>query len=168
MAHPLVDQLRFTRSEWRRAIRGTPEVDGGRRIEPMNSISWIVGHLAWQEQRYWLARGMGQIPIPALDDTVASGGPPTTPSLRAMLDAWRLVTATADPWLDALTTTRLLEDLPPPGARRTIGDAMRRMTYHYWFHMGEILAIRQVLGHRRLPDFVGNIEGRAPYRAEPD
>ena len=39
------------------------------------------------------------------------------------------------------------------------------MTYHYWFHTGEILAIRQVLGHARLPEFVGNIDVEAPYRA---
>jgi len=37
--------------------------------------------------------------------------------------------------------------LPPPGATRTVGDAIQRVTYHYWFHIGEILAIRQLLGH---------------------
>jgi hypothetical protein len=36
--------------------------------------------------------------------------------------------------------------------------------YHYWFHIGEILAIRQILGHPALPEFVGNIESRATYR----
>ena len=40
------------------------------------------------------------------------------------------------------------------------------MTYHYWFHIGEILAIRQILGHPRLPQFVGDIDGRAPYRPD--
>jgi hypothetical protein len=28
MTHPLVEQLRFARSEWRRALRGIPEADG--------------------------------------------------------------------------------------------------------------------------------------------
>jgi hypothetical protein len=36
--------------------------------------------------------------------------------------------------------------------------------YHYWFHIGEILAIRQILGHPRLPEFVGDLEKLAPYR----
>jgi hypothetical protein len=133
----------------------------------MNSIGWIVGHLAWQEQRYFVARPQGRVPVPELDETVASGGPATTPSLKAMLDAWKLVTASADPWLDSLTTDGLLTPLPPPGFKRTAGDAIRRCTYHYWFHIGEILAIRQVLGHQRLPEFVGAIEARAPYRPEP-
>jgi hypothetical protein len=45
-----------------------------------------------------------------------------------------------------------------------VGDSIHRVTYHYWFHIGEILAIRQVLGHRRLPEYVGDIEKKAPYR----
>jgi hypothetical protein len=78
------------------------------------------------------------------------------------------VTSEADPWLDSLTTEKLLQPLPPPGPPRSVGDAIRRCTYHYWFHIGEILAIRQMLGHPHRPEYVGNIEGRAPYRAEAD
>src|SRR5687767_12123029 len=100
MPHPLVEQLRFTRAEWQRALRGVPEEDGYRRLEPMNSIGWIVGHLAWQEQAYWLTRGQQKTPLPTLNETVASGGPATTPSLAEMRAAWKMVTALADPWLD--------------------------------------------------------------------
>jgi uncharacterized damage-inducible protein DinB len=165
MTHPLVEQLRFTRAEWLRGLRGVKEDEALRRFEPMNSIGWTVGHLAWQEQRYWLTRTKGETPLPVLNETVASGGPATTPSLKEMLAAWRQVTQAVDPWLDSLTTERLAEALPgsPP---RSIGDSIRRVTYHYWFHIGEIAAIRQMLGHRRLPQFVGDIEGKAPYRSE--
>ncbi len=166
VVHPLVEQLRFTRAEWLRALRGVPEADGFRRLEPMNSIGWIVGHLAWQEQRYFVARAQGRIPLPILDEVAASGGPPSTPSLTEMASAWRQVTLEADPWLDSLTTQDLLGQLPQPGPTRTNGDAIRRVTYHYWFHIGEILAIRQLLGHPRRPEYVGNIEKRAPYRPE--
>ncbi len=164
MPHPLVDQLRFTRTEWRRALRGLPARDGLVRLESMNSIGWIVGHLAWQEQRYWLTRTQGETPVPELNDQVASGGPATTPPLPEMLTAWRTVTSLADPWLDGLTSNELAAPLAGPGPRRTVGDALHRVTYHYWFHIGEILAIRQVLGHQRLPEFVGPIERTAPYR----
>ncbi len=167
MPHPLVDQLRFTRTEWLRALRGVREADGLRRLEPMNSIGWIVGHPAWQEQGYWLTRGLQTTPLPQLNEIVASGGPATTPSLKEMLAAWKAVTAQADPWLDTLTTADLQRELSrPPGFKRTIGDALRRMTYHYWFHIGEILAIRQLLGHRRLPEYVGPLEAKASYRPE--
>jgi hypothetical protein len=166
VTHPLVEQLRFTREEWLRALRGVPEEDGFRRFEPINSIGWIVGHLAWQEQRYFVARAQGRVPLPILDEVAASGGPPSTPSLKEMLTDWKVVTGEADPWLDSLTTGGLLEPLPPPGNSRTAGDAIRRTTYHYWFHIGEILAIRQLLGHPHRPEYVGNIEKRAPYRPE--
>jgi len=38
--------------------------------------------------------------------------------------------------------------------------------YHYWYHTGDYMAIRQLLGHGRLPVFVGDIDGKAPYRPE--
>lgn len=167
MPHPLVEQLQFTRSEWQRALHGVSEEDGLRRLGPMNSIGWIVGHLTWQEQAYWLTRAQQTTPVPELNKTVASGMPATTPSLAEMRSAWKKVTALADPWLDPLTTADMLRELPrPPGFRRTIGDAVRRVTYHYWFHIGEILAIRQMLGHGRLPEYVGNLDSRATYRPE--
>ncbi|MFN2484803.1 MAG: DinB family protein [Candidatus Limnocylindria bacterium] len=127
--HPLVEQLRFTRGEWLRGLRGVKEEEALRRIQPMNSIGWIVGHLAWQEQRYWLTRARGEMPLPELNRTVRSGGPATTPALSEMLAAWRAVTAAVDPWLDGLTTEALLDGLPgtPP---RSIGDSLRRVTYH--------------------------------------
>ncbi len=166
MAHPRVEQLRFTRAEWRRALRGIPEPDGYRRFEPINSIGWIVAHLGWQEQRYFVARAQGRLPIPELDTMAPSGGPPTTPSLRKALDLWQRATLEADPWLDALDTADLVEPLPPPGGPRTVGDAILRVTYHYWQHIGEVMAIRQLLDHPRRPEFVGDIETRAPYRPE--
>jgi hypothetical protein len=139
MAHPLVEQLRFTREEWLRALRGVPDEDGYRRFEPINGIGWIVGLLARQEQRYFVARAQGRLPRPVLDEVAASGGPPSTPSLKEMLADSKVVTAEADPWLDSLTTAGLLEPLPPPGNSPTAGDAIRRTTYLYWFHIGEIL-----------------------------
>jgi uncharacterized damage-inducible protein DinB len=166
VAHPLVEQLRFTRREVDRALRGTPEGDAGRRLQPMNSIGWIVGHLAWQEQRYWLTRAQGRIAAPILDELVPSGGPPTTPPLRQMRAARRRVMAAADPWLEALTAEDLLDELPPPGPMRSVGDALQRTIYHQWFHIGEVLAIRQVLGHAPLPEFVGDLEGLATFRRE--
>lgn len=166
MVHPLIDQVRFTRSEWLRALRGVSEEDGSRHIEPINPIGWIVGHLAWQEQLYFLTRAQQRTPVPILNQLAASGGPPSTPSLKEMMAAWKTVTAETDALMERLTTADLLSQLPPPGNKRTVGDAIRRMTYHYWFHIGEILALRQLMGHPRRPEYVGNIEDKAPYRAE--
>jgi len=168
MAHPVVEQLRFTRGEWRRGLAGVSEEDGAQHCGQMNSIGWIVGHLTWQEQRYFLDRAQGLMPFPDIQKQFAYGSPMSTPSLPEMLKAWRKVTRASDAFLDQLTTDELLRDLPLDGkpTGQSQGSAIRRLTYHYWFHIGEIQAIRQLLGQRRLPVYVGNLEGRAPYRPE--
>jgi hypothetical protein len=167
MPHPLVLQLRFTRSEFQRALKGVTDEDAQRRIEPMNCIAWNVGHLAWQEQRYWLQFGQGQTILPDLNKRFAYGAPACIPSLDEAWETWHTITGAADPWLDALTTEKL-QQVVPNGFRDDLlyGSLLLRVIYHYWYHIGEGLAIRQMLGHPNLPDFVGNIDGKAPYRPE--
>ena len=169
MTHPLIDQFRFARREWHRGLAGVTEDEGARHFAAMNCISWIVGHLAWHEQRTFLTRPQGQTPYPPLNTVYAYGTPMATPSLAESLDIWEHVTAAADPFLDRQGAAELLADLPqgdgqPSG--QTAGSALLRITYHYWFHTGEIQAIRQLLGHTDLPEYVGDIETEAPYRAE--
>ena len=168
MAHPLVDQLRFTRREWLRGLEGISEDDATRHFGPMNCISWGVGHLAWHEQRYWLDRGQGTILYPTLNEMYAYQAPMSTPRLDEMLEMWREVTRTADPYLDQLTTSLLQHELLRDGMviGQSVGSAMLRVIYHYWYHLGEIQAIRQMLGQANLPEYVGDIEIEAPYRPE--
>jgi hypothetical protein len=168
MPHPLVDQLRFTRSEWLRGLEGMSEEDARRHHGPMNCISWTVGHLAWQEQRYFLQRSQGKILFPELNQIYAYGAPMSTPAFEDSMRLWRAVTEAGAAYLDRLTTAGLQMELPLDGkpVGQTLGSAMHRITYHYWYHIGEIQAIRQMSGHRDLPEYVGDIEKEAPYRAE--
>ncbi len=164
MTHPLVDQLRFTRSEFQRGLAGLSDDDARRRVGPANSISWMVGHLAWQEQRYWLWAAQDKVILPELNELVGYGSPACTPPLDDMWAAWRAVTQAADPWLDTLTTERLLK--PIMAGRSNVGTYLRRTTYHYWYHLGEAMGVRQALGHTGLEEFVGDIDELAPYVAE--
>ena len=168
MTHPLVDQLRFTRSEWMRGLDGVSEDDAACHFGPMNCISWTVGHLAWHEQRTFLQRPQHKVLFPKLNELFAYGAPASTPSFEEMLETWVTVTKEADPFLDTLTTESLQTDLFLNGKSvgQSIGSALRRITYHYWYHIGEIQAIRQMLGHKPLPEYVGDIEIEAPYRPE--
>ena len=168
MAHPLVDQIRFTRSEWLHGLENISEEDGAKHFGQMNCISWTVGHLAWHEQRTFLQRPQNIILFPKLNEVFAFGAPMSTPSFKEMLETWQTVSKAADEYLNSLTTETLLTDLLLNGKAvgQTRGDAMRRITYHYWYHIGEIQAIRQMLGHKDLYQYVGNIEDEAPYRAE--
>ncbi|PYN79683.1 MAG: hypothetical protein DMD96_17300 [Candidatus Rokuibacteriota bacterium] len=64
MPHPLVTQLRFTRSEWIRGLKAVTAEEAARRFGPINPIAWMIGHLAWQEQLYWLERAQGITRVP--------------------------------------------------------------------------------------------------------
>ncbi len=168
MTHPLVDQLRFARSELVRSLDSVTEEEGLRRFGPINSIGWIVGHLAYQEQVFWFERRGVPIVVPGLHNLVGFRQPASTPPLDEMWSAWRTVTATSDPFLDTL----MIDDLEGhfiingQAARESAGTMLLRTTHHYWFHNGEAQAIRQLLGHTDLPQFVGNIGKEAPYRRE--
>jgi hypothetical protein len=166
--HPLVLQLRFTRNEFQRALEGVSDEEARKRFEPMNSISWIVGHLAWQEQAYWLTRGQGKILISEINELCGFDMPASTPPLDDMWQVWQTITAEADRWLDTLTTEKLTMFMIVDGQPhfQSIGSMLRRVTYHYWYHIGESQAIRQLLGHLDLPMFVGHIHGEAPYVPE--
>ncbi len=164
MTHPLILQLRFARSEFERGLGEVTGDQARQRFGSMNSISWIVGHLAWQEQRYWLTRAQDRILLPELNELLAYGKPASTPPVEEMWAAWRMVTQSADPWLDAHTTESLQK--PLVAGFSSVGTFLLRVTYHYWYHLGEGMAVRQLLGHTGLPDFVGDIDSQAPYHSE--
>jgi hypothetical protein len=168
MTHPLVDQFRFTRNEWLRGLQGITEEEAAQHFGPMNCISWIVGHLAWHEHRYWLERAQGIVLFPELNQLYAYGAPMGTPSLKEMLNTHQQVAAAANLYLDALMGADLVSDLLLNGkpVGQSMGSALQRITYHYWYHLGEIQAIRQMLGHTHLPEYVGDIDVEAPYRPE--
>jgi hypothetical protein len=133
MPHPLVTQLRFARSEFVRALDGVSEADGIRRLKPMNCIAWNVGHLAHQEQTYWVYLAQGRVVVPGLRQIVGWGCGPTTPSLAGMWQTWRTVTAAADEYLDTITQEALLtrfEDEDGP-VREDVGTMLYRNTYQY-------------------------------------
>jgi len=149
----------------------------------MNCISWMVGHLAAQEQYYFVFFQKGKVIHPYLNKLVGFGSPATTPPLADMWQIWHDVIEAVNPYLDTLTT----EDLKPHLTQNTgskengykaatfagvskkalakgeirswenIGTMLLRTTYHYFFHTGEAHAVRQQLGHPDLPFFVGGM-----------
>ena len=158
-AHLLVAQLRFARSEFARCLDGVSDADARRRIEPMNCISWTIGHLASQENRFWLQFAQGEKLFAGLNSLVGYGSPASTPPLDEMWAAWRSITQAADPYLDTLTPALLQTHLVWDGKPRpeNIGTMLLRNIDHYWFHTGQAHAVREMLGHKNLPDFVGDM-----------
>jgi hypothetical protein len=166
MPHPLVTQLRFTRSEWVRGLKAVTAEEAARRFGPINPIAWMIGHLAWQEQLYWLQRAQGITAVPEVQ-RFGYGKALSVPELAEAWGWWRAVTAAADPYLDGLDTPALTRAWKREPSGETPGTKLHRTTYHYWFHLGESQAIRQMLGPaKKLPDFVGGF-GTSGYRPEP-
>ena len=111
MPHPLVTQLRFTCSEWLRGLKAVTVDEAARRFGPINPIAWMIGHLAWQEQLYWLERAQGRTVVPEVK-AFGYGKPLSVPAL----DDARILTGDARDQAPP-------DDLPllvPP--RRVAGD----------------------------------------------
>jgi hypothetical protein len=167
MTIPLVTQLRFARSEFSRCLDGVSEEDAIRRIDPMNCISWFIGHLATQENFYWVYMGQGTRIQPDLNELVGHGKAGSTPPLKDMWLAWQEITQVADVYLDRLSLDMLEShiDFDDKQSWESIGTMLYRNIYHYWFHAGEAHAVRQALGHKNLSDFVGDMS-EANYSPE--
>ncbi len=108
----------------------------------------------------WVLMAQRRVVVPNLYLEVGTGQPGSAPDWEAMLNAWRTVTAAADEYLDTLTpellTTRLVYEGEPQ--REDVGTLLLRNIYHYWFHLGEAYALRELLGHTGLPGFVGRMD----------
>lgn len=159
MTHPLVTQLHFARSEFVRCLEGLSDDDAQKRLLPMNCISWMIGHLANQEQFYWVYLAQGKLVRPGLNEIVGYGRPASTPPLADMWQTWQKISAAADEFLETVAAEQLTTHLVQgeTKSRESVGTMLLRTTYHYWFHTGEAHAVRQQLGHVDLPQFVGDM-----------
>jgi hypothetical protein len=159
MIHPLVSQLHFTRSEFVRCFEGVPPSDQCRRLDPLNALSWAVGHLASQEHFYWVLLAQGKNIAPGLRERVGFRQPASTPPWDEMWSLWHSITRAADDYLLNLHPEDMDKRFVWEGKPmdETIGTLLLRNIYHYWFHLGKAHAIRQMMGHTNLGVYVGNV-----------
>jgi hypothetical protein len=163
--HALVLQQRFARAEFQRGLEGLTDEEARFRPEKadgsrMNCISWTIGHLANQEA-WFFVRGLGGESVDKRLHPFLSGQPASEPPLDEVLALWRETMDRVD---------RLLEDVDDEtlggslqiGWPENAGTALMRNTYHYWFHAGEVNAIRQLLGHPEII-FVGPMLGQLEF-----
>jgi len=95
----------------------------------------------------------------------AFGKPLAVPALDEAWRWWRAVTTAADAYLETVTGAMLTRRWKRDSSGETLGTRLHRTTYHYWFHLGESQAVRQLLGHTKLPTFVGGF-GKSQYSPE--
>lgn len=151
--HALVQMLYLTRKEFERNLEGLTDEDSRERVEPMNCISWIIGHVACQHRAYFVDWPQGK----AVDSRYwpyATGAPPSQPPLDEVMILWRDACQASEAWLQAATSESLQGICKNPLAGgENWGTLLARCIFHSWCHLGEISSIRQILGHKP-PQFV--------------
>ncbi len=179
MYHP-IELARFALSEFERGLVGLTDEEARTRLTKadgtqMNAISWIIAHVG----QHWLSvRSLARLERrPSGLRPFRSGAPadPTPPPLSDVLkllhDAKASIDwiANADPALMATTREDIVKadattaqiDLGLPN--ESVGTALMRAVLHTWFHIGEINAVRQMLGHPEI-FFVGRLVGNLEWR----
>ncbi|MCA9835761.1 MAG: DinB family protein [Trueperaceae bacterium] len=158
MSLHLVKYVFHVRRELNRALEGLSEADLDKRVAGINSCAWIVAHLAWQEQRYWLEpRGLPQV---ADLSAYRNGATLTNPNFAEVYPLWQEIIRQSESWLEGLAEDDLRNHFR--GNKffelENIGSLMTRVIGHYYLHIGQITAIRKILGYE-VPGFVGSQEG---------
>lgn len=152
---------RYALSEFERGIEGVTDDEAQVRLtkadgSEMNAISWIVAHIAW----HWLRVRNEATMEPGEDRSAVSGPdadgtpPPMKVALRRLRSAKASVSWTDDAGSDVLSRA---------GRRGSVGTTLMRVMLHTWFHIGEINAIRQMLGHDEII-YVGDMKDRLEWR----
>lgn len=151
--HTLVQMHYLTRKEFERNLRGLTDEYARRRIEPMNCISWIIAHVAWQYHTYFVDWPQGR-ETDSRYKPYGYGSPASQPPLEEAMILWRDACQEADVWLQAATRENLQDKgtFTSPESENW-GTLLVRSIFHTWCHLGEISSIRQILGHRP-PEFV--------------
>lgn len=150
--HNFVQLQQLTRKELERGLEGLTDEDARKRIEPMNCISWIIGHLASQQHSFFVAWPQGKEPDPRYK--FGFGSTASQPPLDEVMALWQASCDEADAWLQAATEESLLQGGTEAGPRGGNGGTrLVRNIFHTWCHIGEISSIRQMLGHKP-PQFV--------------
>ena len=151
--HTLVQIYYLARKEFGRNLVGLTDEDARKRIEPMNCISWIIAHVAWQHRSLFVDWPAGR-QTDSRYLPYGYGSLPSQPPLEEAMILWKDACTDADAWLQSATTESLqgfTEELSPEG--ENWGTLLVRCIFHTWCHLGEISSIRQILGHKP-PQFV--------------
>jgi hypothetical protein len=151
--HTLVQMLELSRQEFDRNLTGLTDKDACKRIEPMNCISWIIAHVAWQHRVIFVDWPVGKDIDPRYVP-YGYGHPVSQPPLDEALSLWREACRDSMTFLHS-ATDELLQQKPAvfTNENENWGALLVRCIFHTWCHLGEISSIRQILGHKP-PQFV--------------
>ncbi len=170
-----IELARFTLAEFNRNLEGLTEDDATTRItksdsSQMNAVSWTVGHIAGHWHFINLCGGGHKRPSGLRRFSGTPEADPTPPPLGET----RSLLADAEGHLDWLEDAddglmsskrdlnrRDMESVV--STMENVGTSLMRVMLHTWFHIGEINAMRQLLGHPEI-GFLGDITEHLEWR----
>ena len=136
--------------ELERVAGALPTPGQGRAIGRLNAGSWIVAHVAQQQDAYWCTGAQGLEPDAWLAGLeVGFGSEPSVPDYREALDAFARIRARAIPYLRTLRDEDLdavTEPSDGSGRAQTVGDLLVRAVAHVFVHTGELATIASLVG----------------------
>ena len=125
-----------------------------------NPLAWQLGHLACTEEDVAGLFALGSSPAPLVPGPLramcATGSPAPTPDSRfpPLADLWALLDRTHERLLGVLEAAGPAElDRPPRVANpyfHSLGQGMYEAALHENYHVGEIAALRKLLGKPRI------------------
>ena len=152
--------------ELERVAGALPTPGQGRAIGRLNAGSWVVAHVAQQQESYWCTGAQGLEPdawLAGLD--VGFGSEPSVPDYREALEAFARIRARAIPYLRSLRDDDLdavMEPSDGSGRAQTVGDLVVRAVGHVFVHTGELATIASLVG---APDL--GVPGRMTHSTGP-
>ena len=162
------DELaRFALSEFKRGLEDLTDEEARTRMRKadgseMNAISWTVGHIAghWLFATLYATGQKRPSGMRRFGGENADPSPPPLSEMMALLNEGESRLGWLDSADDALlSTTRELNRRDT----ESVGTTLMRVILHTWFHIGEINAVRQLLGHGEI-GFVGEITEHLEWR----
>jgi hypothetical protein len=161
MAKPLliVRLLLDARDEFRRVAEAVPNPGRGGAIGRLNPGSFIVAHIASQDDRVWNVGAQGLKGDPWMRDANAGhGAPRSTPDYAEALAALDRAFARSTTFLEGLDEAELERPLSSGVPGRTVGAQLARSIGHTWAHAGELSALASLVGAADL-----GLPGRLPH-----
>lgn len=136
--------------ELERVAEALPTPGQGRAIGRLNAGSWVVAHVAQQQEAYWCTGAQGLDPDAWLAGVeVGFGSEPSVPDYRESLAAFARIRAAAIPYLRSLRAEDLDMVMESAGGSRrgeTVGDLLVRSVGHLFVHTGELATIASLVG----------------------
>ncbi|MBA30388.1 MAG: hypothetical protein CL905_00875 [Dehalococcoidia bacterium] len=142
----IIDQYRITNNQVLNYIDDVTDEESKLIFEPLNCISWTLGHLARYNNLTFAARSRG-VEIPNEFKDFENGAPHSQKDLSYVKGLWHKTLSDTEKFLDGLNENDLVKVLDNDSYNvDNLGTVMTRMIFHSWNHLGEIASVRQLIG----------------------